>query len=313
MSGIDYTTDSLLETTRTDCLTPEADALFTDTRLLSMLTFEQMTTIVPQIMTAQEEYFVHVTDIALDSNETAYDMPERAIGKKLRDVSLVDTSGNEIYLSRLNPSDTKFYSQINNAGSSSWTEVFYLQNNSVMLLPGVPSTYASLRLRWYRRPSNLCATTDAAQITVIDTNTNTITVDALPSTMIVGETVDFIDSTPSFDSLEDDAAITVVANQDVTFASLPDGLAVGDWISLAGTTPIPQLPYEAHPVLAQLGACKALEAMGDSNVKMAWARYQQMADALFKMITPRTDAPAQKIVSPNNIYNKGRSRGYGWY
>jgi hypothetical protein len=43
----------------------------------------------------------------------------------------------------------------------------------------------------------------------------------------VGETVDFIDSTPSFDSLQDDAAITGVSNQDITFASLPDRL--GCW------------------------------------------------------------------------------------
>lgn len=310
---IDYTTDALLENTRTNCLTPEADALFTDTRLLAMLTFEQMTTLVPQIMEAQEEFFVHVTDVALDASETAYAIPERAVGKKLRQVSLVDTAGNECYLSRINPADVQFYSQTSNGGTNSWTEVFYFQNNSVMLLPGVSPQYASLRLRWYRRPSNLVATDAAAQITVIDTNTNTVTVSTLPSTMVVGETIDFISSVPSFDSLEDDAEITVVSNQDVTFASLPDGLAVGDWISLSGTTPIPQLPYEAHPVLAQLGACKALEAMGDENVKMAWARYQQMSGSLFKMITPRADSPAQKIVSPNNIYNRGRSRGYGWF
>jgi hypothetical protein len=69
MSGIDYTTDALLETTRTDCLTPEADALLTDPRLLSILTFEQMTTLVPQIMEVQEEYFVHVIDIAIDTSK----------------------------------------------------------------------------------------------------------------------------------------------------------------------------------------------------------------------------------------------------
>lgn len=309
MSGIDYTTDALLENTRTNCLTPEADALFTDTRLLAMLTFEQMTTLVPQIMKVQEEYFVHVVDIALDTDQTAYDMPERAIGKKLRDVSLVDTAGNEVYMSRLNPADLKFYGQVNTAGSSTWTEVFYLQNNSVMLLPGVPGTYVSMRQRYYRRPSNLVATDAAGLITVIDTNTNTVTVTG--GTWTTGDAVDFIDSTPSFDSLEDDAVITGVSNSDVTFASLPTGLVVGDWISLAGTTPIPQLPYEAHPVLGQLGACKALEAMGDANVKMAWARYQQMANDFYAMITPRTDAPAQKIVSPNNISRRGWG-GRGW-
>jgi hypothetical protein len=303
MSGIDYTTDALLETTRTDCLTPEADALLTDPRLLSILTFEQMTTLVPQIMEVQEEYFVHVIDIAIDTAETAYAMPERAIGKKLRDVCLIDTEGNEVYLSRINPSDVKFYSQ--------WEGVFYLQNNSVMLLPGVTPQYVYLRLRYYRRPSNLCETGDAGEITVIDTVTKTVTVTG--GTWVTGDTVDFIDSTPSFDSLEDDAAITGVSNQDITFASLPDGLVVGDWISLSGTTPIPQLPYEAHPILAQLGACKALEAMGDANVKMAWARYQQMAQSFFKVITPRTDAPVRKIVSPNNIYNRGTGGGRGLF
>src|SRR4051812_19473797 len=134
MSGIDYTTDALLDNARTNCLTPEADALFTDTRLLSMLTFEQMTTLVPQIMAIQEEYFVHVEDITLVSTQTAYPINERAIGKKLRDVCLVDTSGNEVYLQRITPQDIKFYSQSNTAGSSSRTEVFYFQNNSVMLL-----------------------------------------------------------------------------------------------------------------------------------------------------------------------------------
>lgn len=307
MSGIDYTTDALLENTRTNCLTPEADALFTDTRLLSMLTFEQMTTLVPQIMTAQEEFFVHVENIALDANETAYAIPERAIGKKIRQVCLVDTAGNEVYLSRINPENLIQYSQLNTGGSSNWSQICYLQNNSVMLLPGVTPEYVYLRIRWYRRPSNLCATGDAGQITVIDTNTNTVTVTG--GTWATSDTVDFIDSTPSFDSLEDDAVITGVSNSDLTFASLPDGLVVGDWVSLSGTTPIPQLPYEAHPVLAQLGACKALEAMGDANVKMAWARYQQMAESFFKVITPRTDSPAQKIVSPNNIGRRGR----GWF
>lgn len=303
--AIDYTTDALLDNTRTNCLTPEADALFTDTRLLSVLTFEQMTTLVPQIMSIQEEYFVHVEDITLVSTQTAYPINERAIGKKLRDVCLVDSAGNEVYLQRITPQDIKFYSQVNTAGSSGWTEVFYFQNNSVMLLSGVPATYTSLRLRYYRRPSNLVSTDAAGQITVIDVPTKTVTVTG--GTWAIGNTVDFIDATPSFDSLQDDATITGVSNSDITFAALPTGLVVGDWISISGTTPIPQLPYEAHPILAQLGACKALEAMGDANVKVSWGRYQQMAESFFKAITPRTDTPAQKLVSPNNIYRRGLS------
>lgn len=304
-SGINYTTASLLENTRTNCLTPEADALFTDTRLLSMLSFEQMTTLVPQIMKAQEEYFVHIADVLLSSSTTGvYPIPDRAVGKKLRDVALLDAAGNETYITRMNPSDVKFLNPSVTA-QTQWVNGFYLQNNSVRLFAGIPSQYVYLRYRYYRRPSNLVAVGDAAQITVINTGTSTVTVSSLPGTWIVTNTVDFISQHPSFDSLQDDAAITAINNSDVTFASLPTGLEVGDWLSLSCTTPIPQLPYEAHPVLGQLGACKALEAMGDANVEMAWARYKQMSSDFYTSITPRTDSPAQKIVSPNNIYSRG--------
>jgi len=314
-SGIDYTTTSLLENTRTNCLTPEADALFTNTRLLSILSFEQITTLVPQIMKVQEEYFVHIYDILLStSSDGTYPIPDRAIGKKLRDVALLDSAGNEQYITRMNPADVKFMNPSVTA-QSQWVSGFYLQNNSVKLFSGVPAQYTSIRYRYYRRPNNLCATGDAGLIAVIDTLTNTVTCTSVPGDWVVGDTIDFISQHPSFDSLQDDAVITGISNSDVTFASLPTGLEVGDWISLSGTTPIPQLPYEAHPVLGQLGACKALEAMGDANVEMAWARYKQMSADFYTSITPRTDSPAQKIVSPNNISNRGYlglGRGWGW-
>ena len=304
-SGIDYTTTAVLASTRTNCLTPEADALFTNDRLLSVLTFEQISTLVPQIMKVQEEYFVHVADILLTAYPTGhYPIPDRAIGKKIRDVALVDSSGNELYVTRMNPADIKFMSPSVTA-QSQWVNGFYLQNNSVVLFLGVPTQYVYLRLRYYRRPSNLVAVGDAAQVAIIDAGTNTVTCTSVPGDWIVTDTVDFISQHPSFDSLLDDEAITAINNSDLTFATLPDGLEVGDWISLSCTTPIPQLPYEAFPVLQQLGACKALEAMGDGNVEMAWARYKQMSADFFTSITPRTDSPAQKIVSPNNIYQRG--------
>lgn len=311
-SGIDYTTTALLADTRINCLTPEADALFTNDRLLSMLSFQQMTTLVPQILSTQEEYFVHIYDILLTSSTTGtYPIPDRAVGKKLRDVALVDAAGNELYITRMNPADIKFLSPSVTA-QTQWVNGFYLQNNSVKLFAGVPTQYVYLRYRYYRRPSNLVAVGDAAQISVINTITHTVTVTSVPGDWAVADTIDFISQHPSFDSLQDDAAITGISNSDITFASLPTGLEVGDWLSLSCTTPIPQLPYEAHPLLSQLGACKALEAMGDENIKLAWARYQKMAEDFFKAITPRTDSPVQKIVSPNNISQRGYLGGWGW-
>ncbi len=307
--AIDYTTTALLEYTRTVCLTPEADALFDDTRLLSLLNGEQYSTLVPQLMSIQEEFFVNYEDLPITAGTTTYDIPERAVGLKLRDVALVDASGNIFFIGRVNASDAKFATPILTPIMDT-TVQFFLRDTQVILLPTAPVQYASLRLYFYRRPSSLVVEADAGQITVIDTVTHTVTVSAAPATFVATATVDFIKGRPSFRSLEDDRAIASVSNNDITFsAALPTGLAVGDWIALSGETPIPQIPYEVFPLLGQLGACKALEAMGDPAVETAWGRYKQMREDAFKLLSPRTDAPPVKVKSPNNIF---RGTYGGW-
>lgn len=310
---IDYTTTALLDYARTVCLTPEADALFTDDRLLALLNGELNSTLVPDIMSVQEEYFVHSEDQSLSNGQTAYDIPERAVGRKIRNISLVDSTGAEFYIQRIYLQDLQFMGATgqDNTGSS-WGYSFYLKDDQIILpVPAAP-TYVSLRVYYYRKPSNLVAEDNAAQIEVIDVNTNTVTCSAVPGTWVATDTVDAIKGRPGFRSLQDDIEITAISNNDVTLDELPAGLQVGDWISLSGTSPIPQIPYEAFPCLGQLGACKALEAMGDPNIETAWGRYKQMKESLFKMITPRTDSPPQKIISPNNIGNRGWRSGWGW-
>lgn len=312
--ALDYTTTKLLEDIRTVCLTPEADALYTDARLLALTSNEQLSTVVPQLLSIQEEFFVHYEDVPLSADQTAYDIPERAIGLKLRDVSLIDSSGNENYIGRINPADAKFYGgNVLALPMQIWNNSFYFRDSQIILLPNVAQNFTYLRLYFYRRPSQLVVESEAGHITAIDRNTNTITLSSRPSAMIAGVEIDFLKGRPPFRSYEDDRAIASVSNNDVTFAAeLPDSLVVGDWIALSGETPIPQFPYEIFPMLEQLGACKALEGMGDANIDTAWGRYKQMRDDAFKLLSPRTDSPAQKVVSPNSIFNRGNGRGWGW-
>lgn len=302
--AIDYTTTELLAYTRTVCLTPEADALFTDDRLLSLLNGEQMSTLVPQLMSIQEDFFVNYVDLPLLSGTLAYDIPERAIGVKLRDIALIDSSGNAFFIGRINPADAKYVTPIL-APLVDWTTSFYFRDTQVILSPSVPTQYASIRFYYLRRPSKLVTEAEAGQITVIDRNTNTITLSSRPATFIAGEEIDFLKGRPPFRSYEDDRAIASVSNNDVTFsAALPDDLVVGDWIALSGETPIAQVPFEVFPLLCQLGACKALEAMGDASLETAWGRYKQMREDAFKLLSPRADSPAQKVVSPNSIFGR---------
>lgn len=302
---IDYTTDALLEYTRTVCMTPAADALFTDSRLLPLINGEQMGTLLPQLLSVREDYFLHSEDFTLVSGQLDYQVPERAVGSKIADIALIDSAGNECYIQRMNLSDKKLLGPIGGPVGD-WSTSFFFKDDYVTLFPSVPTQYVSLRMYFYRRPSNLVLPADAGLITAIDTGTSTVTVDSLPGDWVQDDTVDIIQRRPTFPSLADDVTITGISGADVTLSELPDDLAVGDWLSLSGTTPIPQFPYEIHPFLGQLGAAKALESMADAEgLKLALTRVKQMREDLFKLITPRADNPALKIISPNNVFNRG--------
>ena len=86
-----------------------------------------------------------------------------------------------------------------------------------------------------------------------------------------------------FQSLGDDLAITAMPDSSsLTFTeTLPTDLAVGDYVALAGKSPIAQIPYEAHHLLAQLGAIKVNEALGDmQGMQMAQSKYDILVNAM---------------------------------
>ena len=99
-----------------------------------------------------------------------------------------------------------------------------------------------------------------------------------------------------------------IAGFDVTLSTLPDGIAVGDYVSESGKSPIPQIPYEGHHLLAQLVAIKVLEALGDAKgMQLAMSKYDSMLKNFIKLITERVDSSPKKIISRGSIF-KSRSR-----
>jgi hypothetical protein len=64
----------------------------------------------------------------------------------------------------------------------------------------------------------------------------------------------------------------------LTFASgvIPSTLAVGDYLALAGTTPIVQVPKSVRSVVEQGVLCLALSALGDPKTKAAEEKLDKM-------------------------------------
>jgi hypothetical protein len=170
-------------------------------------------------------------------------------------------------------------------------------------------------MKIFRRPNNICLTSAAGQVSVINTLTNEVTLLNCPTTWVVTDTFDVIMGKPGFKSRADDATITNIdtTTKVLTFTTLPTGLAVGDWVALSGFSPITQIPYEVFNILEQRVVIKMLEEMKDSEgLKNAADVYKDMTDKFRTLVSPRADGSPKRIVRSSVLFGDRRSRGNWW-
>lgn len=288
-----FTSDDLVASIKLRGRLPTSQTTFTAARLLKLCDEEIALGLVPQLLAARENYFLYPYTQAIVSGTATYRVPNRAIGVKLKAVQLVDNSGNIANIPEISYEDRGNYTN-----SSSNTPVFYFQGNSVVLVP-TPATTGQYTLStpFFIRPNSLVPVASCAKITVIAGST--ITVASTPSTFVSGISVDFIKADGGFECAAIDRAVTTVAGTTFTMTVAPPStLAVGDYIALAGESPIPQLPAELHPLLSLRVTAIALEALGFVNEMAAVQKKLEAAQkAVESLLTPRSDGSAKKVVS----------------
>jgi hypothetical protein len=311
----DYTTDgsgvqgpdahSLVASAYRKTGAPNAPGALQPGDLITMMSEDMNSTIVPLVLAAQEEFFVKNYDQQVVANQYEYTIPARAAFASWRDVVFVDAMGNEINMTNLSPEYLKLTYP---AGGNPPLYVFgfVMQNDKIILYPpngGTPTQY-QLRQKAMRKPNDLISTDSAGQITLINTGTGEVTVGNAPTEWTTSLTFDIIPNAPQFTSRGDDAAISAIntTTKILTFSDLDlvADMEVGDWVCPAGLSPIPQIPYGMFPLLAQRGAIRVLEAMGDSqNLQVAERRYQDMAVDFARTVSPRVEGTPKKIVNRN--------------
>lgn len=322
----DYTTDgsgtqgaaahSLVASAYRRTLAPNAPGAIAAGDVITFLSEEMNSTIVPLVIAAQEEFWVQNIDMPVLAGVYNYTIPQRASFASWRDVVFVDSNGNEINMTNLAPEYLKVTYP---AGGNPPLYVFgfIMQNDQVILWPqngGTPTQY-QLRMKIRRKPNDLISVADCGQITNINTGTNVITLANANTAWTAATTFDIIPNSPQFTSRRDDQPVSAVSlpaggPYTLTFTTnstystaLPTGLSVGDWVAPSMLSPIPQIPYGMFPLLAQRGAIKILEALGDSqNLQIAERRYQDMAADFARTVSPRVEGTPKKIVNRNAGY-----------
>lgn len=314
-----YTTSNLIEAIKSKALVPSNQNTFTPESMLAIADEELQNAIVPAIMAAREDFFVTYMEYDIVNGQALYDIPPRAIGMILHDVTMFD-SINVASTQRTGERSIPWVSSDSNSYRTSdyatySFQAFFIRGNKVVLTPPPNVNSGVLRLYYYQRPSRLVPIASAARIDDIDTVANTITVSNLPTTMNITTLVDFIKAQPGFDTLDTDSPIVNISGLVLTFSELPSGLSLGDYIALAGETPVMQIPIEFHSVLAQRVAVKILEAIGDvQGSNLARTKLQEIEMHVKNLIQPRVHGEFKKVVNPFSTLNTiGRSNRWNGY
>jgi hypothetical protein len=278
---------------------PTSDDLFSNSDFLVLFNNQLKTDITPMMLKLNEEFFLQYKDFTIASG-SRYRIPRRAIGAKIRDLQYIDASNNYSSIDRLFEEDRP----------QSKSGYYMLRNEVELSTDFITGT---LRMKYFARPNELVLPSSCGQVVTIDTNNNQVILSSAPATFTTGVNCDFIQNNNPYDLLAYDQEITGVSGTTITFASLPDGLEVGDWLCLANQSPVAMIPDELHPVLVKSCLCATLSSKKDKSYEQEMIALQQMKDDAINMLDPRVENDSVKFRSGallNFFGSRVLGRGY---
>jgi len=307
-----YTTTELLTSIHLKGHIPPSQTPFDDAGLLSLADDELGTPIMSLVRSIRENFYLKYQDFELNS-ENLYDIPTRALGGALQDVQIVN-GVNVIPVGR-----TETNEQFATNTSPTGNYAFMLLDDKIKILPVV--TAGTIRLWYMRRPNKLVATSACAQVTDIDLGTNTLTfaTGTIPSTFTTEAPLDCIKDQPHFGWRFVDYYPIAIGATTVQFDSLPlnaygdSEIEIGDWLALAGTTPVPQMIAEFWPLLVQRTVCKYYEIQGyKDKQEKAQKSLEELERKILELLNPRVSSEPKRIVPDSNIIGGYSTRWRAW-
>ena len=286
-----YTTTRLLESIERQSFSPANQSTFSTADILALADEVTRIRLLKEVLSVREEFYVAYKDYTITASQSTYRFPARAIGMTLREIHVVSSDGTASNLPRWSIDKLHLIS----TSGEGVPEVFYIQGDDVILYPTPNSTTGTLRMYYRRRPSDLIETSSAAVVSAINTTTNVVSVTTIPSTWVTGNIFDLIQQDGSHKHLSIDLTSTLVSGNDITFSSLPSQLAVGDYVALAGYTPVVQLPPDFQPILSLLTAAEMISAMDQAKGDKLIARAELALNNARELINPRVEGELETI------------------
>ncbi len=290
------TADRLIAGVKRRITMPASQVLFGDSDILAIADDVTKAYMVPILIAVRQDFFVTSSLTPTVADQASYAIPYRSVGRGLRDLKLVDASGTTRDMALIPIEDAHRFN------SSSTTHSFYFKGDQVVLVPPPTDATSYVQFWWEQPPANLCTVASAGLVASV--SDPMVTLVSIPSTLIAGAVVDFIKGTSGNATIAYDESIDSVASSTITFDAdtVPSDLAAGDYVSLAGTSPVIQLPDEAYPLLETRVAQRILFAGGDfDGAKMLDDAVKEEEKNFKMLVEPRIQGEPTVIINRNGL------------
>lgn len=189
------TSEDIISAIKRRIAIPISQETFTEEDLLRFTNEVMFDSQVPSVAKLHEEYYVYRESIPLNTSQSHYPIPHRAMWMKLRDIFYQDTNDNLYQLTRINPDDQDIFQTTTVGQANPYT--FFLQNNDICLTSLNPVNNGGyLNLTYFLRPNKLVPNERAFIITNFSqnvgiSNSNIVADDTLTITDENGDEVVF--------------------------------------------------------------------------------------------------------------------------
>lgn len=295
-----YSSSALINSAKRKAMIPDTQVTFQDEDFLAFANEEMDLGIIPFILSFREDYYQNSISIPLEHGKSRYLIPYRAIGNKIRDLQYLDTSGRVFPLRRVFVEDLHKFDGGFDGASTSASNKYYIENDEIVLVSRPSEPGASLKIIFYLRPNALVLEEDVSTITNIDTTTGVITLSQNIDKYTVGTLIDIVEQRSPSKILKYDIPVLAVdaPNNTITIDTtlIPEHVNVGDQVSQAQTTSLPQLPAELQSLLSQRVAARCLEALGDqAGLQAANAKIAEIEQKVIPILDNRVDGSPMKV------------------
>jgi hypothetical protein len=188
-------TNKLIHSIKLRAALPETLTSFKEEDFLYFINEEIDLGVVPHVTSFHEDYFLHTEDIATVQDQMSYDIPHRALGNKLRDITY-EAGGQLFEMTRISVEDQA--ENINRFSDNYSYKHFYISGSEIVIPRSLANTQAKLKVSYYMRPNTIVSEDNVSVVTKINRNNGLVSVDKFPEVFLNETIFDITSSKPAF-------------------------------------------------------------------------------------------------------------------